>query len=199
MSLSPGISESNGLDVKETDVNIRLYRDESDLPEIIAMIAADLSEPYSIYVYRYFIHQWPELCYVVRQQDISSRPWSNLEIGIHWGDPYRHHSLQARGSSRPESRVYSNARRSATISWARHSYETCRESHTSNDQRWSRRGVSRDRIHQSWGHETIRKSWLFEVRLLYRQVPKLTSFRSKRLHRYYLNGNDAFRYKLPLR
>lgn len=44
---------------------IRAYRDEHDLPEIIAMIAADLSEPYSIYVYRYFIHQWPNLCFIV--------------------------------------------------------------------------------------------------------------------------------------
>lgn len=46
-------------------VEIRAYHDESDLPEIITMIAADLSEPYSIYVYRYFIHQWPGLCFVV--------------------------------------------------------------------------------------------------------------------------------------
>lgn len=46
-------------------IEFRTYTDESDLPEIISMIAADLSEPYSIYVYRYFIHQWPELCFVV--------------------------------------------------------------------------------------------------------------------------------------
>lgn len=46
-------------------VEIRAYKDETDLPDIISMIAADLSEPYSIYVYRYFIHQWPELCFVV--------------------------------------------------------------------------------------------------------------------------------------
>ena len=44
---------------------IQKYRTEEDLPEIIALISADLSEPYSIYVYRYFIHQWPNLCFVV--------------------------------------------------------------------------------------------------------------------------------------
>lgn len=48
------------------DISIRPYSDESDLPAIVNMIAADLSEPYSVYVYRYFIHQWPELCFVVR-------------------------------------------------------------------------------------------------------------------------------------
>lgn len=54
-----------------TNIDIRPYKDENDLPEIISMIAADLSEPYSIYVYRYFIHQWPELCYVVSLQFVK--------------------------------------------------------------------------------------------------------------------------------
>ena len=47
------------------EITIRPYKDESDLPAIVSMISADLSEPYSIYVYRYFIHQWPEFCFVV--------------------------------------------------------------------------------------------------------------------------------------
>lgn len=35
------------------------------LPAIRALISKDLSEPYSIYVYRYFLYQWPELSFVV--------------------------------------------------------------------------------------------------------------------------------------
>lgn len=36
--------------------------DESQLPVIMHMIAGELSEPYSIYTYRYFLQNWPELC-----------------------------------------------------------------------------------------------------------------------------------------
>lgn len=42
-----------------------VYRDERQLPDIIALLEADLSEPYSIYTYRYFIHGWPSLCFLV--------------------------------------------------------------------------------------------------------------------------------------
>lgn len=34
------------------------------------LISKDLSEPYSIYVYRYFLYQWGDLCYMVS----SDRP-----------------------------------------------------------------------------------------------------------------------------
>ena len=35
------------------------------LPAIRALISKDLSEPYSIYVYRYFLCQWGKLCFMV--------------------------------------------------------------------------------------------------------------------------------------
>ena len=35
------------------------------LPSIRALITKDLSEPYSIYVYRYFLYQWSHLCFMV--------------------------------------------------------------------------------------------------------------------------------------
>eukprot|EP00605_Chrysophyceae_sp_TOSAG23-4_P000208 GSChrysophyteH1.ASY1.ANO1.244.1 assembled CDS len=38
------------------------YTDESMLPDIQRLVQADLSEPYSVFVYRYFVHQWPHLC-----------------------------------------------------------------------------------------------------------------------------------------
>lgn len=46
--------------------HIRYVRYESELqmPEIMRLITKDLSEPYSIYTYRYFIHNWPQLCFL---------------------------------------------------------------------------------------------------------------------------------------
>jgi N-alpha-acetyltransferase 30 len=46
------------------------------LPAIRQLISKDLSEPYSIYVYRYFLYQWGDLCFMVKvpvlTQDCSS-------------------------------------------------------------------------------------------------------------------------------
>jgi len=37
------------------------YVDEMQLADLMGLVK-DLSEPYSIFTYRYFLHQWPELC-----------------------------------------------------------------------------------------------------------------------------------------
>ena len=41
------------------------YESELQMEPIMALITKDLSEPYSIYTYRYFIHNWPKLCFLV--------------------------------------------------------------------------------------------------------------------------------------
>lgn len=41
------------------------YESELQMPDIMRLIQKDLSEPYSIYTYRYFIHNWPKLCFLV--------------------------------------------------------------------------------------------------------------------------------------
>lgn len=41
------------------------YTSELQMPDIMKLIQKDLSEPYSIYTYRYFIHNWPKLCFLV--------------------------------------------------------------------------------------------------------------------------------------
>ena len=42
-----------------------VYENELQMPCIMRLIQKDLSEPYSIYTYRYFIHNWPHLCFMV--------------------------------------------------------------------------------------------------------------------------------------
>jgi hypothetical protein len=44
------------------------YESEKENEYVAAMrqlISKDLSEPYSIYVYRYFLYQWGDLCFMV--------------------------------------------------------------------------------------------------------------------------------------
>ncbi|XP_044292362.1 N-alpha-acetyltransferase 30 isoform X2 [Varanus komodoensis] len=53
------------------ELTIRYVRYESELqmPDIMRLITKDLSEPYSIYTYRYFIHNWPQLCFLAMVGD----------------------------------------------------------------------------------------------------------------------------------
>lgn len=47
-------------------VQYETSQEEKYLPSIRQLIGKDLSEPYSIYVYRYFLYQWGDLCFMVR-------------------------------------------------------------------------------------------------------------------------------------
>ncbi|CAG5135846.1 unnamed protein product [Candidula unifasciata] len=52
------------LDNAISDVTYTVYESEKQMPDIMRLITRDLSEPYSIYTYRYFIHNWPRLCFL---------------------------------------------------------------------------------------------------------------------------------------
>lgn len=46
-------------------VDITKYEDESQIMDIMNLVSSDLSEPYSIYTYRYFLGVQPEFTLVV--------------------------------------------------------------------------------------------------------------------------------------
>lgn len=52
--------------VEDTSIEYVAYESEQQMPDIMRLFQKDLSEPYSIYTYRYFIHNWPRLCFLVR-------------------------------------------------------------------------------------------------------------------------------------
>ncbi|CDS38360.1 n acetyltransferase mak3 [Echinococcus multilocularis] len=54
---------------EEHGVVFRQYENEDDLEKIVPLISKDLSEPYSLYTYRYFIYNWPELCLLATRED----------------------------------------------------------------------------------------------------------------------------------
>ncbi len=57
----PPIIEVDGLRY----VSYGTEKESPYLPAIRQLISKDLSEPYSIYVYRYFLYQWGDLCFMV--------------------------------------------------------------------------------------------------------------------------------------
>lgn len=65
--MDPAVATINtqleGLDL-ETGIRYVSYESELQMPSIMKLIQKDLSEPYSVYTYRYFIHNWPKLCFL---------------------------------------------------------------------------------------------------------------------------------------
>ena len=54
------------MDIKREEIEYGMYnKDESGIIEKMSvMIGSELSEPYSIFTYYYFLDKWPELCYI---------------------------------------------------------------------------------------------------------------------------------------
>lgn len=51
-------SSSTTTTTRAEDITYRNYKDEDDIDVITALVAPSLSEPYSVYCYRYFLHGW---------------------------------------------------------------------------------------------------------------------------------------------
>ena len=48
-----------------SSISYRQYHGEADLPYIMALVQSELSEPYVVYTFRYFLHQWSVFCRLV--------------------------------------------------------------------------------------------------------------------------------------
>ncbi|CAH2090357.1 unnamed protein product [Euphydryas editha] len=62
------LEKSTSLQKHSENIEIISYESELQMPEIMRLIQKDLSEPYSIYTYRYFIHNWPKLCFLANHE-----------------------------------------------------------------------------------------------------------------------------------
>lgn len=66
---NPLASSQSALSIKSiktdtVEITFKEYENELQMPDIMRVIQRELSEPYSIYTYRYFIHNWPKLCFL---------------------------------------------------------------------------------------------------------------------------------------
>ncbi|KAI8885439.1 N-acetyltransferase MAK3-like protein [Backusella circina FSU 941] len=57
------------MSVEKSEIKYHEFSSELQLPSIIHLIENDLSEPYTVYTYRYFIHNWPNLCFLASDGD----------------------------------------------------------------------------------------------------------------------------------
>ncbi|KAM4057968.1 acetyltransferase (GNAT) family protein [Hirsutella rhossiliensis] len=144
------------------------------LPAIRSLISKDLSEPYSIYVYRYFLCQWAHLCFMALDPADSSL------IGVIVC------KLEIHSSHSPPTRRGYIAMLAVASPFRGH-------------------GVATDLVKKAI--EAMAKRNADEIVLeteetnlpAMRLYQRLGFLRSKKLHRYYLNGNSAYRLVLPLK
>lgn len=53
------------LNISINEITFKTYETESELDQIVKLVESELSEPYSIFTYRYFLTKWPKLCILV--------------------------------------------------------------------------------------------------------------------------------------
>ncbi|XP_050331686.1 N-alpha-acetyltransferase 30A-like [Bactrocera neohumeralis] len=64
VSTTPALAVTTELDLSNVQIEYKEYESELQMHDIMRLIQAELSEPYSIYTYRYFIYNWPKLCFL---------------------------------------------------------------------------------------------------------------------------------------
>ncbi|PUU81572.1 acyl-CoA N-acyltransferase [Tuber borchii] len=139
------------------------------LESIRTLISTDLSEPYSIYVYRYFLYQWGELCYMAMDEGAMIGVVV-CKLETHRGGPMRGYiaMLAVKEHYRGKGIATNLVKMAIKAMIERGADEVALETEITN--------TAAMRLYEGLGF-----------------------LRSKRLHRYYLNGNSAFRLLLPLK
>ncbi|KAF2487428.1 acyl-CoA N-acyltransferase [Neohortaea acidophila] len=145
-------------------------KESPHLPAIRRLISKDLSEPYSIYVYRYFLYQWGELCFMALDPSDNVIGVIVCKLEPHRGGPLRGYIAML--ATRQEHRGKGIASK-----LVRMAVEKMREQDA-------------DEIALETEVDNIPSLRIYE---------NLGFLRTKRLHRYYLNGNPAYRLVLYLK
>lgn len=149
-----------------------LFDNENTLKEIMDMIAKDLSEPYSIYTYRYFIFGWPELCIVARHQTESG---TGKLAGVIICKADRENRRKRLRGYIAMLAVDKELRGKGIGSFL------------------AEKAISK--MQQMGCDEVVLETELINKSAL-SLYEKLGFFKDKRLRKYYLNGGDAYRLKL---
>ncbi|GAB7352649.1 hypothetical protein MBLNU459_g3016t1 [Dothideomycetes sp. NU459] len=140
------------------------------LSAIRDLISKDLSEPYSIYVYRYFLYQWGDLCYMAVDASGALIGVVVCKLEPHRGGPLRGYiaMLAVKKGYRGKGIATRLVCMAVDAMIAKDADEIALETEIDN----------------------IASLKLYE---------RMGFLRTKRLHRYYLNGNTAFRLVLYLK
>mmetsp|Transcript_24372 Transcript_24372/g.37950 ORF Transcript_24372/g.37950 Transcript_24372/m.37950 type:complete len:180 (-) Transcript_24372:45-584(-) len=149
------------------------------------LIAADLTEPYSIFTYRYFLSQWPELCLLCYKRAVYHREGRDEKIA----------STDSRMVACVVSKIEEKTDRSPSRGYI--AMLTVGAGHRN-------AGIGTELVRQTV--ERMREQgceWAYletpvENYGAIKLYENLGFIKEKRLTRYYMNGEDAFRLKVLL-
>ncbi|KAF8918322.1 acyl-CoA N-acyltransferase [Mucidula mucida] len=150
-----------------SEVMYRQYIGEPDLPHVMALVQNELSEPYVIYTFRYFLHQWPHLSFLAYPSDASNSD----PIGVIVCKQSMHRDTYNRGYIAMLSVDKAWRKRGIASALVRNSIDAMKEE-----------GVEQIVLETEYDNHAALS--LYE---------SLGFIREKRLYRFYLNGKDAFR------
>jgi N-alpha-acetyltransferase 30 len=141
------------------------------LPQIRELISKDLSEPYSIYVYRYFLYQWAELCFMALDTNHHTLVGVVIcKLERHRGGPMRGYIAMLATSEKFRGKGIATTLVSKAIDLM----------------------IERDADEIALETEETNTAAM-------KLYERLGFLKSKKLHRYYLNGNSAYRLLLYLK
>ncbi|OAL38661.1 hypothetical protein AYO20_01867 [Fonsecaea nubica] len=169
------VSASAHFQTTPADIHYLQYSLEKEaeyLSQIRELISKDLSEPYSIYVYRYFLYQWPELCFMAVDANDDNRLAGVVicKLEPHRGGPLRGYiaMLATKDKFRGKGIATTLVSKAMDLMIEKDADEIALETEETNTAAMK----------------------LYE---------RLGFLRSKKLHRYYMNGNSAYRLLLYLK
>lgn len=145
---------------------------DDELNQVMSLVSEDLSEPYSVYVYRHFTSELPELCFVAID---PAKPAGKQIVGCIVCNTRDHRSRRNRGYI---------AMLAVNKDYRGHGIGS----------KLAQKAIEalRPRV-----DEIILETEVTNKGAL-RLYENLGFLRTKRFHRYYLNGNDALRLILPI-
>ncbi|KAG6853461.1 hypothetical protein C0991_004248 [Blastosporella zonata] len=152
------------------DIQYRKYVGEPDLPHVMDLVQSELSEPYVIYTFRYFLHHWPHLSFLAYSGDSSDK----TPIGVIVCKQSMHKDLTNRGYI---------AMLSVSKNWRKRGIEN---------------GTHTFGAAFADGVDEIILETEYDNHAALSLYESLGFIREKRLHRFYLNGKDAFRLVLAV-
>ncbi|KAJ1727653.1 N-alpha-acetyltransferase 30 [Coemansia sp. Benny D160-2] len=176
-------------------IQFKTYTCESDLQPAIKLIERDLSEPYSIYTYRYFVHQWPRLC--ILAHDTSTAENECVGVIICKLEPHRRRYNEGYFDSSTEQQQQDGGGGSVALNRGYIGMVAVGKP-------YRKMGIGSALVVRALC--AMKEEGAEEVALEAESVnlgalalyEGLGFVREKRLHRYYLGGTDAYRLKMYL-
>ncbi|KAJ2853206.1 N-alpha-acetyltransferase 30 [Coemansia erecta] len=170
--------------LQNAPISYMTYEKETDLLPAIKLIECDLSEPYSIYTYRFFVHQWPQLCILAHTEE--GEKTSCVGVIICKIEEHRRRMMDGYFADDREALMRGYIGMVAV------------------DKRCRGRGIGRTLV--AMAVERMREAGAEEITLeaetgnrgALAMYEAMGFIREKRLYRYYISGADAYRLKLWL-